>query len=200
MTPLKATHHGENFPFTGTPPSLPSRLKGIKKAGMDAKSTATASPPATLSSAARHRTFTQHPNTVFRRGQTTQRSSRSRWRSTDARQSGDHKEIGRNFHHNVSSCATNTHFGCKAALNVQYKFVKRAGQSHQFPLIQTPPLPTPRAAQHAHFQGYAVVHLLTIVRGDLEIGLLVVPSGSHMRTRDGQSGSSAQGGGGGTRE
>jgi len=46
-TPLKATHHGEKFPITSTLPSLPPQLKGIKKAGMDAKSVATASPPAT---------------------------------------------------------------------------------------------------------------------------------------------------------
>jgi len=46
MTPLKETYHGEKFPFSGTPPSLPPRLRGIKNARMDAKSAATASPPA----------------------------------------------------------------------------------------------------------------------------------------------------------
>jgi len=153
MTPLKATYEVEKFPFTGTPPSLPPRLKGIKNAHMDAKSAATASPPETQSSAAHHRTCTQHPSTVFLRRQTTQRSSRSRWRSTDAEQSGDHKEICGKIHHNVSSCATNTHFGSKAALNVQYKLVKRAGQSHQFPLIQTPPPPHPKSSRTRTFPG-----------------------------------------------
>jgi len=119
MTPLKATYYGEKLPFSCTPPSQPPRLRGINKACMDAKSVATVSPPAAHSSAVRRRIFTQHPRTVFRRRQTTQRSSTSRWRSIDAEQRGDHGEINGKNHHNVSSCATKTHFGSKAALQVQ---------------------------------------------------------------------------------
>jgi len=86
---------------------------------MDANLAATVSPPAAHSSAARRRTFTQHPRTVLCRRQTTQRSSTSRWRSIDAEQRGDYEEINGKNHYNVSSCATNTHFGSKAALQVR---------------------------------------------------------------------------------
>jgi len=153
MTPLKATHHGAMFPFTATPPSLPpDSIASKKQVWMPSRRPPRRRLPHIQAPRATDPAHSTQAR-FFRRRQTTQRSSRSRWRSTDAEPIGDYKEIKGKNHHNVSSCATNTHFGYKAAIDMQYKLVKRAGQSHQFPLMQTPPLPHPQSSPTRTFLG-----------------------------------------------